>query len=342
MSDTYLGHVFDDEIFNYTWQTEPDPILLAMIQSGAVVRDSVIEGMISQRGNIYTIPFYNTLDASASDVNYDGQTDIPSSETTSDSQTGVVYGRAKAWTARDFIAELSGDDPMGHIARSNARWWMKKHQMRLIGILGAVFGITGDAEWEAHKFDIATDVASVTDENKIGITTINDAITQACGDNKGIFSLAIMHSAVANRLENLQLANFWVNNDANGAQRPMRIGSINGLTVVIDDGVPVAASGSATGANEYTTYLLGEGFVRLADGRVDTPSEVDRDPAKNGGQDTLYTRVRRTYHPNGFTYDKPSSNWTESPTDAQLFASARWARKFPAKSIAAARLITNG
>ena len=58
-----------------------------MIQSGAVVEDSTIAGMIQNHGNIYTIPFYNTLEGE--DLNYDGQTDITVEEVGGGSQTGV-------------------------------------------------------------------------------------------------------------------------------------------------------------------------------------------------------------------------------------------------------------
>lgn len=131
MSKTYLNYVFDAEIFNYTWGQVPDPVLTAMITSGAVVPDPAIAAMIQSRGDIYTIPFYNVLDPAVNASNYDGQTDITVAEASSSKQTGVVYGRAVGWKRRNFSAELSGDDPMGHIVTSIAQWWNKKHQKTL-------------------------------------------------------------------------------------------------------------------------------------------------------------------------------------------------------------------
>ena len=83
-------------------------------------------------------------------------------------------------------------------------------------------------------------------------------------------------------------------------------------------------------------------MLRTAKGRVDVPVEKVREAAKNGGQDTLYTRIRETIHPNGFSFKVPSAGWTESPTDEQLFAKENWVRKFDHKAIPMARLITNG
>lgn len=223
MPGMIFGIPFDEELFLDMWNEAPDPHYTAMIQSGAVVEDSTIAGMIQNHGNIYTIPFYNTLEGE--DLNYDGQTDITVEEVGGGSQTGVVYGRAKGFFARNFTAELSGADPMGHIVSSVARYWQKRRQMRLIGISDAIFGITGASgyakKWaDSHTLDLTSTTAEA---RKIRETDLNDLATEACGDHKDQFGLAIMHSNVAKTLENLQLLEFWKQTDANGIQRPMAL-----------------------------------------------------------------------------------------------------------------------
>lgn len=345
MPGTIFGIPFDDELFLDMWNEAPDPYLTAMIDSGAVVEDSTIAGMIQNQGNLYTIPFYNTVDGE--DLNYDGQTDITTSEVGGGFQTGVVYGRTKGFFARNFAAELSGSDPMAHIVSSVAKYWQRRRQKRLVNILSAVFGVTGESGnakvWnDTHNLDLGSTTAT---PYKIGEADLNDLATQACGDHKTAFSLAIMHSDVAKTLENKQLLEYWKYTDANGIQRPMNIASANGYTVIIDDGVPCTAVGGS-GANKdlkkYTTYILGQGVIRTAKGRVDIPVETARDAKKNGGQDELILRMRETLHPNGFSFVVPTSGWTQSPTDAQLGATANWELKFDPKAIPMARLITNG
>lgn len=179
----------------------------------------------------------------------------------------------------------------------------------------------------------------------IAETDLNDLATLACGDHKDQFGLAIMHSNVAKTLENKQLLEYWKYTDSNGIQRPMNIASVNGYTALIDDGVPcetVGGEGANKDLKKYTTYLFGTGVIRTAKGRVDVPAEINRDAKKNGGQDELITRMRETLHPNGFSFKVPTSGWTQSPTDAQLFAKANWDIKFDPKAIPMARLITNG
>ena len=51
---------------------------------------------------------------------------------------------------------------------------------------------------------------------------------------------------------------------------------------------------------------------------------MDRDPAKNGGQDTLYIRQRKVFAPYGISYEK-TSQATSSPTDTELENGANWA-----------------
>lgn len=87
-------------------------------------------------------------------------------------------------------------------------------------------------------------MSSATAEARvIGATDLNDLATQAMGDHKSSFALAIMHSNVAKTLENMELLEFWKYTDANGIQRPLNLASTNGYTVIVDDGVPVKAVG---------------------------------------------------------------------------------------------------
>ena len=50
MPGTIFGIPFDDELFLEMWREAPDPYLTAMIESGAVVDDSTIAGMIQGVG----------------------------------------------------------------------------------------------------------------------------------------------------------------------------------------------------------------------------------------------------------------------------------------------------
>ena len=302
--------------------------------------------LIANGGDFYTIPFYDVLGGTP--VNYDGATNITATEHSGIAQNGVVYGRANAWKARQFIRDFnSGADPMQSITAQVAKFWQKRRQAILLKILDGVFSVADDETdnwdaWQLHTTNLATTTTSAAAANRIAATTVGDAIQKAVGDNADAFGMAIMHSAVANALAKLDLLEYRKYTDANGIQRPLRIADINGMAVIIDDGVPVNASSSASGEKEYTTYLFGSGAIQHANAPVSMPYEEKRDALVNGGEDYLITRVRETLHPNGFSFVLPSSGYTHSPTDEQLAAAANWRLVGDPKGIAMARIITNG
>ena len=347
MASTFLNIPFEEELFNNMWREAEDPVKTAILQSGAMVNDADIANMIGTKGDSYTIPFYNLLGETEPD-NFDGQTDINTEETTGDAQTGIVYGRAKGFTARDFTRIMTGADVMGYIAREVGMYWSHYEQKTMLAILEAIFGITGGATTNAGKFasNHIVDLSQKTSGGAaytIGATDLNDLATQALGDNKNKFALAIMHSNVARTLQNLQLLEFRKYTDENGITRSLNIADCNGYTVVIDDSVPVNKN-TTSSMNEYTTYLLGSGALLRADGALDVgtkASEVFREPTVKGGQDTLITRIRQTIHPNGFSFSKPTSGYTGSPTLAQLGNSANWSIKYDQKVLPFAKLVTN-
>lgn len=339
MAGTHLNFPFDAEIFNYSWKQEPDVILTNMIESGAVVNDSEIARLVSNGSNFFTVPFYDVL-TGVEDV-YNGVNSFTGASLQGGTYSGCVYGRMAKWSAISFIKDFnSGADPMAQIVRGVAQYWQKQRQTRLLGILEAVFGVTDAPFTSTHIHDIATNGASATDANRIGETTLNDAAVKANGDHAQGYSLAIMHSVVANRLANLQLLNFAKYTDPMGIQRPLPIAFVNGYTVIVNDGVPVANSVSASGEKEYTTYLLGQGAIRFATAPVDIPSEMDRDPNTAGGTDFLYTRIREVMAPYGYSFKGDVATDVGVP-DSVLLASASYERKMPVKSIYMAKIVTN-
>lgn len=74
---------------------------------------------------------------------------------------------------------------------------------------------------------------------------------------------------------------------------------------------------------EYITYVLGNGSISYEDLGVKVPYEMDRDPAKNGGEDTLYSRQRKVFAPYGISYEKKSQA-SLSPTDEELKNGENW------------------
>ena len=307
-------------------------------------------------GNYFVEPIKGLLDGEV--LNYDGVVDMTATSRDTFEQGKIIIGRMKAWTEKDFSTELTGEDWMKGIAGEVKEFYDAVDQADILAILKGIFSMTdSDNDFvEKHTMEI---------NGPLEATSMNKALTKACGDKKKYFKIAFMHSTPAANLENLNLLNFLKYTDSEGIERDLTIGTYNGKLVVVDDDMPVlvgydastegtegalkvVASGASAGeinladvkkgdfypsnvaanqyvkeATEYVTYVLGEKFFDYDNVGVKTPNEMNRDPAKNGGVDTLYTRQRKLYVPKWISFTK-NSMASNSPTVAELATGSNW------------------
>lgn len=317
---------FNAEVFAGYVGRMPNVKRNAMIQSRAIrLRPDLASAMKDQTGGNYITTTLTGLISGSAPQNYDGTTNMSPDNTETFKHSRVVVGRMKGWVENDFSKDVTGgQDFMENIAQQISEYWSEVDQDTLLHILKGIFAMTGTenkAFVDAHTHDV-TEVTN--SEGKMGCmdaTTMNTAMQRACGDNKSAFSLAIMHSTVSTNLENLKLLTYLKYNDANGIEREIGLGSMNGRMVLIDDAMPVADAGSDK--KKYTTYVLGDGAFEMTDCGAAVPYEVDRDPEKNGGQDKLYSRQRKSFAPYGISFTQASMA-RMSPTDAELETGANW------------------
>lgn len=425
--------IFDKKIFNgevfegYVNRIE-NPNRTELFKSRAIrQRPELAQILQDQDGGNYMVSTLTGLISGSAPQNYDGGSDLTANKLATFQHSRVVVGRANAWVETDFSYDITG----GHefiedVAAQIAEYWEEIDQLTIISILKGVFKMSDDAGAafvQKHTHDITAVTNKQNEVGKMDATTLNTAMQKACGDNKGRFALAIMHSTVATNLENLNLFAYLKYTDANGIQRDLALGTLNGRTVLVDDGMPTeaveakagvykytvggtvasgdkitvgtvevtldatsgasaaaaaaavaAALGNAsavtgkytvgyTATNDYftltekeghvgdgalacsiestagtvtkttttapevdtvyTTYVLGEGSIEYTDCGAKVPYEVERDAAKNGGQDTLYSRQRKCFAPYGVSFTKQSMA-SASPTDAELETGANW------------------
>lgn len=341
-----------------------------LAKSGAVGTNEQAKAALSnQTGSLYArIPYFGRIDGSTSQNN-DGNTDITSTNTTTYEQGFVTASRMDSWTERSFSKNITaGVDFMDNVAQQIGEYKQEVRQDMLLAILEGVFAMktTGNTAAakaakefvEKHTFDISENAEG----NKVGAATLNKAIQNACGDNKSIFSLVIMHSEVATNLENLKLLKYMTYTDKDGITRDLAIGSWNGRTVLIDDSMPVEevkgvpAQGeegkegyvpAVPESTKYTTYILGRGAIVLDDIGDSVPYEMSRDAKTNGGQDTLYVRDRYICGVDGISFEKPAS-LTASASNDDLKNGDNWniindgSKAISHKAIAIARIISLG
>ena len=193
-------------------------------------------------GNYITTPLKGLISGMVP-LNYDGQTNIDANQTKTFSHSRVVVGRANAWTERDFSYDITGGvDFMENIAAQISEYWDEVDQDTIVAILNGVYNMADEAGAEfvdkhTHNITALTNTEGVL--GQMDATTLNTAMQKACGDHKGKFSLALMHSAVATHLENMNLLTYLKYNDANGMQRDTSMATLNGRLVLVDDSMPV-------------------------------------------------------------------------------------------------------
>ena len=346
MPEIFNNKYWNSEVFAKYLETVPRVKQNAFLSAGILRSDPSLKNMLVDQvgGNFITKPMTGRIGGDA--LNYDGVEDVTATGLDTYLQSMIVVGRMKAWEEKDFTFDITGKDFMEEIARQVADYWDDVDQSTILAELKGIFGVTTDGFNTKHTLDITGE-----EENKVGATTLNNAVQKAFGANKNIATMAIMHSAVATTLENLQVIEYRKATDAEGIQRSVAIADWNGRTVLIDDEVPteeVAATQTESAYTAYTTYILGQGAFDYCDCGAKVPNEVWRDPKTDGGVDMLITRQRKIFAPRGFSFVQPSTPIV-SPTNVQLGTAARWTVVkssdnvyFDSKAIPFARIISRG
>lgn len=320
-----------------------------LLKSGALIEKPQYASMLPDQagGHYISTPIKARIGGTA--VNYDGNTDIDTVSRDTYTMGRVVVGRAQGWTEKDFSADITGEDFLP-AAEEMAQYWDDVDQATLLATLKGAFSMSGANNLkfvDGHTHDITE-----LEPGTFDVTTLNTGIQKALGDNKGKFSLAIMHSAVATNLENLNLIEHLKYTDSEGVQRDLSLYTLNGRLVLVDDNMPVeevAASGEVEAYNKYTTYVLGNGAIEYTNVGAKKPYSMSEDEKTNGGETTLWGRQRKLFAPYGISF---KDNSIISPTDVQLENGANWtlansnqgaqAKYFPHKAIAIAQIISRG
>lgn len=340
---------FNGEVFGAYVEQAPNLNRNELLKSKAVVQKQQYASMLPDQtgGNYVTIPIKARIEGEAD--NYDGSTDIKSDSRATYTHGRIVVGRAHGWTERDFSADVTGED-FEPAAAEVAEYWDDVDQATILATLKGIFSMTGAKNLEfvnGHTNDITGDATG----NTFTAVTLNNTMQKALGDNKAKFALAIMHSQVATNIENLKLTDYLKYTDKDGITRTVSAGTLNGRLILVDDNMPTeTVTEDEVSYVKYTTYVLGEGAIEYTNCGVKVPYEMDRDPAKNGGETTMYSRQRKIFSPVGVSWKNTAG--IVSPTNAQLEDGANWAlansndgtspKYFPIKAIPIARIISRG
>lgn len=323
----------------------------ALIQSGIVTPDPILDALAVRGGTLINMPFFNDLtgaDEILSDVNA-----LTVAKLGVDKDVARLHLRGRAWGASDLSKAISGADPLMAIGDLVAEYWNRREQALLVATLGGVFLANAAANAGASSATHADGSANVASDlildnsitngtpgafattNLIGSDAVIDAKTKL-GDNAEKLAAIMMHSVPYSRLQKLNLIDMVPDSEGK-----VNIPYYLGLRVIVDDGCPnVYANGTnSTNGYIYTSYLFGEGAIGRGEGEHPNPVETDRDTLM--GEDYLINRRNYLLHPRGV-------KWTEntctgnSPSNAELGLAANWMRVYSKKNIRLVALKTNG
>ena len=270
---------FNPQAFGAYVNRIPNVTKNELAKSGAVgSNEQAKAALANQTGSLYArIPYFGRIDGSTS-KNNDGATNITSTGTTTYEQGFIVASRMDSWTERSFSKNITaGVDFMDNVAAQIADYKMDVRQAMLLAILKGVFSMKQDTSvaGKAAKEFLAKHVYDITVKGaKAGLVdsaTLNKAIQQACGDNKNIFKLVIMHSEVATNLENIKLLKYMTQTDGDGIERELALATWNGRLVLIDDNMPSESGYYAASANDEGAMQIkasgatGSAEINLAD-----------------------------------------------------------------------------
>ena len=237
---TFGGFVFDPEVFA-DYMAEQPTWSNAIIASGILQEDATIMNLIGSEGNVATLPFYKAMDIKDCEpYNNDGLTDNVPKEIAGGKQTAMLIQRMMAWKAQDFTKELTGADPLQHIANSVNNYYQQVWEAELMNIVGAIMSLE---DMKNHVMDISATGGTVADANKIDETTMIYAQQKALGDMANGFGLAIMNSYILARYQALGLVEYAKYNNANGLTQEVNLPTINALVVLTSDRFTVDATG---------------------------------------------------------------------------------------------------
>lgn len=269
---TFDSKSFNPQAFGAYVKRIPNTTKTELAKSRAIgTNDNAAKSLSTQTGSLYArVPYFGRITGSTSQNN-DGATSITATGTTTYEQGFITASRMDSWTEKSFSKNITaGVDFMDNVAAQTADYKFEVKQSMLLNVLKGIYAMTttgtsvpakaAKAFVDNHTHDI-----TAVDDGLVTATTLNKAIQKACGDNKNIFKLSIMHSEVATNLENLKLLKYLTYTDSEGIERELALATWNGRTVLIDDNMPTESIAAVytlttdTALNSAKTYYTRSG-----------------------------------------------------------------------------------
>lgn len=246
---------FDSKYFNPdVWakymETIPRIKTNSLLESGVLERDETIASRFADQagGNYGTIPIVGRI--SGDSQNFDGVNDLSYKSIGTYEQFVVAHSRMDSWAEKDFTKSMTGHDFMEDVAAQTTEYWDDDIQKTLIAILTGIYAMGENDFTVNHTHDISNESSTAA---YVDITTLNDAVQEAGGENMDIFTDVLLPSKVATNIGNKNLVEYLKYTDQYGVERYSGLRGWSGKTLHIDDSLPKTTVKTANGtAGVYT------------------------------------------------------------------------------------------
>lgn len=313
---TKVSDVIVPELFN-PYMREKSITRNLFFQSGIIVTTPDIT-FGGRGGTQINMPFWKALGERAQLL--DDDEDLAIKKIQSGQDVAVQHARALVYGATDLSAALAGDDPMGAIGDGIAENWSKEFNHVLLATLnGAMANVT------ENTLDISAMSGAA---GGIDAASFIDA-AQLLGDHKDEIAGIAMHSAVEASLAKNDLIDTVRDSEGTLVMR-----TFMNKRVLIDDTM------TGTSGGDYTSYLFGAGAIGWSEGSPKVPTETDRNPLINGGQEYIVSRRHFVLHPRGIRWTPGSGTPAkQTPSDAELANAGNWTQVYDQKNIRIVKLV---
>lgn len=342
MAQTILTDVyFQDELRDY--MQEPVVEKTAFFNAGVLVRNAEMDALLASPSNEFVIPYWLDVDTSI-EPNYSNDvfTDIATPLAVN---TGTQRARAaylnEGWATMQLVRNITKQDPLEYVAGKLTSYWERQAQRRLVA---TALGLYND-NVAANSGDMVVNAGGVISAADIinARATMGDSLPS----NMGVIA---MHTAVYTQLSIQNQIDFTPIAD----QVPM-FGRFQGLTVIIDDGMPtfpaVPADPGPAAPARYLSIIFAPGAIGYAERQPAGLDglEVDRTPERGngGGVETLWSRRDMLLHPFGYQFTSATitGNGTETrPASASwqdLVLATNWTRVMNRKNVPIAFILSD-
>lgn len=291
-SDIVFGTQFTRAVQEYT------AIKSALVQSGAIVRDPLLDAFLNNPngGDSITIRSWRDIRVAANVSSDDPDAFATPNKTSMGAQKAVRLSRNIPFSSMDITAALAGADPLDSVAQQIGGNWGYEFQSTFVAAMKGVIANniasdSGDMVWDISN-------AAGSGNYSAGVTDFHDdAVIDAVstmGDNMGDLTFMMINSITLNKA----LKRDMIDTVPASEGKPW-LYTYMGRAVIVDDMVPYNAVTKVS-----DTWFFGAGAFAYGLGLPMNPIERQRSAlaGNGGGQDVFVSRQEMIVHPYGYSF----------------------------------------